>query len=434
MTRGAKHATGAVSVSAFSADVRFWTPIVTTARVAYGVGDTLALFTPTLRPAEDHTAHLSGLLPDTTYRVVIYVTGTEGGHGSTETTVHTAPLPLEARAGMTGGALTINDEPFFPFVVFGQCDTWDQSLARGVNVFQLGGCLNENEPAEAAALAGRAYVATDAVNQLSAPNQVGYTYADEADEHGATYDTLPALPAWQDTGRVSFLTLTNHFYSRAAPLAAGKGMYPGLAKRADVLGFDLYPLQVWCRYDSFADDYYAQRELDTLVQGRPTYQWIEVAPMQCADPALAPTPQTVEAETWLAIAGGADGIGWFPWDPSNPQISDTMKRLAGEIGTLQPALLAPQLPTGFLRKNGVYVGARKLNNAVYVIAVNASRTKVTAPMAIGGVGDLTLQTLFEPARKVIVRAGRFSDTFAPLQAHVYVAVPTDAALSASAKR
>jgi hypothetical protein len=27
-------------------------------------------------------------------------------------------------------------------------------------------------------------------------------------------------------GRISFLTLTNHFYSKAAPLPQGKGMYP----------------------------------------------------------------------------------------------------------------------------------------------------------------------------------------------------------------
>ena len=430
VSQAAAAAKGAVSISPFSADIRFTTPVLTTARAAYGIGDTMALYTPILRPAEEHTAHLSGLRPDTTYRVRITVSGLDGGHGSADTTVHTAPLPIGGAAGMTGGALTVNGEPFFPFLVFGQCDTWDQSLARGVNVFQLGGCLNENEEAEAAAVAGRAFVATDAFTQATAPNQIGFTYDDEADEHGYTYETLPAFPSWQSTGRTTFLTLTNHFYSKAESLPAGKGMYAGLAKRADILGFDLYPLQVWCRYESFGDVYYAQRELDALVQGRPTYQWIETAPMQCPGESLKPTSQTVEAETWLAIAGGADGIGWFPWDPTNPQISATMKKLADEVGALQPALLAPQLPTGYVRSKGIFVGARKLNDAIYVIAVNASRKKVTAPMAVGGVADTTLQTLFEPPRRVKVTAGRFTDTFAPLQAHIYYSVPLDVAAAA----
>src|SRR5207247_1733554 len=161
VSQGTASAKGAVSVTAFGADVRFSTPVPTTARVAYGVGDALALFTPLLPPAGEHTAHLDGLRPDTTYRVRISVTGVSGGHGSSETTVHTPPLPVGPRAAMSRGALTLDDEPFFPFLVFGQCDTWDQSLARGVNVFQLGGCLDENETAEAAAVSGRAFVATD---------------------------------------------------------------------------------------------------------------------------------------------------------------------------------------------------------------------------------------------------------------------------------
>src|SRR5438477_472908 len=143
-----------------------------------------------------------------------------------------------------------------------------------------------------------------------------------------------------------FLTLTNHFYSRAAPLPQGRALYPPLVANADVIGFDLYPLQSWCRFDSFGDVYDAQQELVRLAQGKPTFQWIEARAMDCAgDPALDPTPATVRAETWLAIAGGAHGIGYFPKDWS-PEIGAEIAREKAEIETLAPALTAPAIPGG----------------------------------------------------------------------------------------
>src|SRR5205814_1221348 len=70
-------------------------------------------------------------------------------------------------------------------------------------------------------------------------------------------------------GMLSFLTLTNHFFSGAAPLSIGRSLYPAFASIANVIGFDLYPLQNWCRNDAFQSVYDAQRELDTLAAGKP---------------------------------------------------------------------------------------------------------------------------------------------------------------------
>ncbi|MGG7380231.1 hypothetical protein ACQ7B2_16255, partial [Escherichia coli] len=70
-------------------------------------------------------------------------------------------------------------------------------------------------------------------------------------------------------------TLTSHFASMAAPLPAGRGMYPGLIARADVVGFDLYPLQELCRPEFLPAVFDAQAELVPLAWPRPTFQWIE---------------------------------------------------------------------------------------------------------------------------------------------------------------
>ena len=80
---------------------------------------------------------------------------------------------------------------------------------------------------------------------------------------------------------LSFLTLTNHFYTGAAALPWGRGIYPPLIAKADVVGFDLYPLQEWCKPERMADVFYAQRELVNLAAGKPTFQWIEANDWKC---------------------------------------------------------------------------------------------------------------------------------------------------------
>ena len=89
-------------------------------------------------------------------------------------------------------------------------------------------------------------------------------------------------------------------------------MYPALAASADVLGFDLYPLQNWCRFDSFGDVFDSQLDLVALGRGRPTFQWIEARRMDCFGDSSTRRRETVRAEAWLSIAGGAHAIGYFP--------------------------------------------------------------------------------------------------------------------------
>ena len=57
---------------------------------------------------------------------------------------------------------------------------------------------------------------------------------------GAQFDTEVGADA-------TFLTLTNHFFSASSPLPQGRAMYAGMIERAEMVGFNLYPLQTWCR-------------------------------------------------------------------------------------------------------------------------------------------------------------------------------------------
>src|SRR6185437_3773782 len=152
-------------------------------------------------------------------------------------------------------------------------------------------------------------------SSVARAGSIGTYLPDEWDTHlpndYSLSDALKAFPLNPGSGP-RFLTLTNHFYSRAAPLPQGRGMYPALVASADVLGFDLYPLQNWCRFDSFHDVFDSQLDLVAIARGKPTFQWIEARRMDCTGDELDPTPETLRAEAWLSIAGGAHGIGYFP--------------------------------------------------------------------------------------------------------------------------
>src|SRR5439155_16021388 len=152
-----------------------------------------------------------------------------------------------------------------------------QSLDDGINLFMGDGCGNER--ALVSRLRGRTFAVTDSANRLTDMSGViGWAYPDELDAR------LPSAPSEADAkrmtvdspGLLSFLTLTNHFYTGADHLLLVRAIYPQLIALANVVGFYLYPLQNWCRDDRFDAVYRAQRELELLAQGKPTYQWIEV--------------------------------------------------------------------------------------------------------------------------------------------------------------
>ena len=73
---------------------------------------------------------------------------------------------------------------------------------------------------------------------------------------------------------------------------------------------------------------------------------------------------------------------------------------------------------------GSYVkaGAREHNGAVYVIAVNASRSPSTASINVPALGDRVLRSL-DGQSTVTASGGSFTDSFGPLEVRVYLAAP-----------
>jgi hypothetical protein len=298
-----------------------------------------------------------------------------------------------------------------------------QNLEAGINLFMGAGAGSPWD--QLAAVRGRAVSTIPAAYRDVADGRgtIGWYHPDEADLYMPP-EALPFHPPWQQTRRVTFLTLSGRVYSGSAlPPGASRAVYPRFAARADMIGVDLYPLQVWCRRDALHAVYEAQRELAALAGPRATYQWIEAGRMEfCGGRAsLDPNPATVRAETWLAIAGGARGIGWFPahWQPP---VAAAITRLNRELSALAPALLAQEVPVLTTRATSVKVAGRRLNRAVYVIAVNSSLRTATASLKVPGL-DARRARVFGEGRSVAFRNGTLVDRFGPLAVRIYVVPP-----------
>jgi hypothetical protein len=371
-----------------------------------------------------HQATVTGLTPSTSYSLAVTATAEDGRSSVSEFLLTTPGRSGVVRMSTGNGAVLLNGQPWFPKMVWGQCpDAVGSNLAVGIDLFMGNECGSGAQLASW--LGGTAYVLGNAHDSASErAGTAGVHLPDEWDTHlpndFSAADANRAVPPVAGSGP-RFLTLTNHFYSRAEPLPQGRGMYPALISTADVLGFDLYPLQNWCRWDSFYDVFDSQVDLVALARGKPTFQWIEARRMDCFGERLDPTPETVRAETWLAIAGGAHGIGYFPNNWSS-DIGAEIARTNREIDGLVPVLVEPNIAASVSLGSFVKVGAREHNGAVYVIAVNASRAPATATITVPALGDRTVMSL-DGQHRVTAAGGSFTDSFGPLEARVYVAAP-----------
>ena len=328
------------------------------------------------------------------------------------------PPPPRHGAEVRDGRLVIDGRPFFPIMSWGECtDGFETSLAVGTNLYAANRCGGLE--AQLPALGDRALSAAVVGEPVPDRNAViGVFYPDEPDGQGLTAETMPTI---QRSAGVRFLTLTSHFYSWAAPLPQGRGMYPGLVAKADMVGFDLYPLTYWCRPERLVDVYFSQRELVAFARGKPTFQWIEAAGMICPhEGPNAVTPATVRAESWLAIAGGAKGLGFFPPAAWTGDVGEAIADVTSTVRELGPALTAPEAEARVEPADGlVKAGARRDGDGLVIVAANAGYEPAQATITVPGLNGRPL-SIVATGRGVQPDGDSFTERFPPLGVRVLV--------------
>jgi hypothetical protein len=139
-------------------------------------------------------------------------------------------------------------------------------------------------------------------------------------------------------------------------------------------------------------------------------------------------PAELRAEVWLAIAGGARGIGYFThtWTPVHhsfdvsPQLQRTIRKISELLDAVRPGLVGKTVLSA-ANSGAIKVIARigDGSGSTYVFAVNAQRGPIRVQIHVPRLHAGRL-TVFGERRAVNVQSHRFVDTFNPLAVHVYV--------------
>lgn len=337
-----------------------------------------------------HTVSLDGLQPGAHYRFTVNasVSGKKVSSTGEFVTAPASSAPLSVST--SSGIFRVDGGGFFPVLSWAQCAAdVPQGIAVGINTFMGSSCQIDEL---AAAVNGRAYMMNSLADGRRLPGQIGWFQPDEADGVGVPASTLAAPPGDLPT----LQTLTTHFAPQLAGDLQGTGQntdYSGYFNHADSLGFDLYPAAEFCGRNpgvGIHSVFDLQQSMVKAAAGKPTYQWIETNDLEhrCADPVSGPLAR---AEAWLAVAGGADAVGWFThgWPGGAWQhfymtagVQQAVSQTDSELQAFAPALLAKQLPAAQPPSQPVKFGLRELDGTVYVIAVNSSDQPASGAVGI----------------------------------------------------
>ena len=257
---------------------------------------------------------------------------------------------------------------------------------------------------------------------------IGYTQPDEPDGLGLPPSSLPDI---DEPGRISFLTLTQHFAPGTGEFPWQEpGYYEGFAEKADVLGVDFYPLQSLCSPEKLALNHDVQTSLVELADGKPTLQWIEAAEMKCPGrPDAAITPATLRAEMLLAVAGGANGLGIFP-ARLDAAAASAVRSTLDVIEEAWPMLLTPRVPVEIEGEGAPLVRASARENAggTTLVVVNASTTQsASVEVHLEDVPAGQQFVSIDDPLEAVAEDGVLRLELEPLEAHVLVAAPNPAA-------
>ena len=260
-----------------------------------------------------------------------------------------------------------------------------------------------------------------------------------------------------DHTRPVFMTLTSAFMRNDTTWdpARKEQMYPALAKAADVLGFDTYPISGSGFPGRLHDVADGTADLRALAgPGKPIYAWIETNKgSQWMTPSLQPDvrPEHTRAEVWMAIIQGAKAIGYFThkwFDPDgtanyssfapSTEMQAELERLNDQLTRLAPAIVAD--PAGVRVQVSMsddllcHAKATEFGGALYIFAQNIDLGKEAATLRQfdpisprSGKGTITVEGLkagteiqvVDENRTIKAEAGGFTDGFGPLAEHIY---------------
>lgn len=215
----------------------------------------------------------------------------------------------------------------------------------------------------------------------------------------------------------------------------------------DILGADIYPISyppglhslLTNNTISMVGDY--TRRMMEVAQGKmPVWMVLQISWSGVLNPGRTlrfPTFAEERFMTYEAIINGARGLLYFGGNNVKAMTDEdkklgwnwmfwnrVLRPVVEEIGTkspLYPALVAPNstLPIKLSGADGMEYCVREANGSLFILACKS--TPGTAKIEFTGLPDAAGagEMLFEAPRMVEAKQGKFTDWFAPYEAHVY---------------
>jgi hypothetical protein len=221
-------------------------------------------------------------------------------------------------------------------------------------------------------------------------------------------------------------------------------MYPEYAKGADILCFDIYPMN---EKRSNSDDPAAAGNLWYVAQGvdnlrgwvndeKPVWNDIETTTIDAGNG--TPTSQDITTEVWMSIVHGSMGIMYFchiftPAEDDQGLLDTPTAKAAVAAVNAQITALAPVLNTQSLANGATVTSSNPANapidimvkryqGALYIFAVAMRPVAATGTFKPRGVTTGTATVLGEN-RTIPISGGSFSDSFDSYAVHIYQLSP-----------
>lgn len=218
-------------------------------------------------------------------------------------------------------------------------------------------------------------------------------------------------------------------------------VFKEMGKTVDILGMDHYPVPrsaltevseyidkgyeavnglkpVWMVLQAFG--WYQYRDPEKPVEGNPRARIPTQAELDLGRP---PTRDEVRCMTYLSLTHNAKGLLYYCYYdtrvlPQYAEIWKWLKEIGGEVKSLFPVLLSPDTISSQCGDSRIHRLARRAGKNVTLMAVNGTQEAKPATISIDAPFNGKAEVLFEN-REVTVSQGTITDSFGPLEAHVY---------------
>jgi hypothetical protein len=213
----------------------------------------------------------------------------------------------------------------------------------------------------------------------------------------------------------------------------------------DAAGFCYYPVTGWNKPECVPEVGSATKLLTHLARpNQPVITFIESSDQELSWTSLGfrpPMPEEMRSEAFQAVANGAKGIGHFTisfgrgkkfkWinltEPMKAELRRTnsqLTRLAapivlGEDISKKLIVNADKTRERYANGHAIQVIGKYYEGTTNIIAVNVTRKTVLPTFKIASAVKAKEAVVFDENRTVPLENGGFSDTFKPLEVHIY---------------